>query len=74
VGDLHYIHSDQDPRSDLDRAFAPPWQLDVYVLARLWRWLCFRELRPADPAYFFTHADEYAEHYRDMLMWTGAAE
>jgi len=50
-----------------------PWYEDRYVLARLWYWLKMRELTPADPGYFIGHAEEYAEEYQQMLMWTGQA-
>jgi diadenosine tetraphosphate (Ap4A) HIT family hydrolase len=57
---------DDDPRSEVEKAFAPTWNEDVYVLARLWRWLCFRDLRPAHPDYFMAHALDYSSEYEAM--------
>ena len=74
MGDVHYIRPTLDPRSPLDKAFAPPWFEDVYRLEKLWRWLVFRDLRPKDPGYFIGHALDYREEYSAMCLWTGEQE
>jgi hypothetical protein len=69
---VHPIRTTQDERRrEIDETFVP-WHQDPYRLSKLWRWLVFRDLRPADPAYFMEHAEEYSEEYEAMQVWTGA--
>jgi hypothetical protein len=44
-----------------------PWYVDVYVLARLWRFLVLIEQPPQSVPFFLEHAEEFAEQYVAML-------
>jgi hypothetical protein len=73
MGDLRYLRPTLDARSDLEKAFAPEWNVDVYVLADLWHWLCWQKRQPSDVGYFLTHATDWAEDYARLLKFKGGA-
>lgn len=60
----------REEREAIEDSFTP-WTEDVYRLADLWRWLRWRKKAPKDPAYFMTHAEEYAEEYAASRLWKG---
>ncbi len=68
MGDVHYIRPTLDPRSEIP---FEPWYTDIYALTDLWYWMVWRKVQPKDPAYFFTHGEEFAEEYGRMKMWKG---
>lgn len=48
-----------------------PWHENPRSIARLLRWLTFRDREPRDIPDFIEHVQDYEQDYQDMVMWSG---